>query len=351
MAAREYDWLRVIADAAAAKGALSERLLSVDDSGPAERFVVRRRIESLRDVAGRQIHAIGIGRKIENGKPRDEIAVRVYVSQKLPERLIAPASRIQRDIDGIPTDVIEAAPAYFAALLACSLRRTQRHRPLQAGTSIGNASITGGTLAVKCRSTRAGENGMTLLLGNNHVLADFGLAAPGSSILQPSPQDGGGAADEVATLLRAVPVQEGAATHNRVDAAVAQLRPGITMLDGVCTVGALAGAGEASIGMTVHKHGRSSGYSVGVVDDLACDVILPISRRDPTRVARFVDQIRIRARVTNTRFAIRGDSGALVVAKADRRAVGLLFACPDDGSYAYANPLGAVLDLLDIRLA
>jgi len=49
-------------------------------------------------------------------------------------------------------------------------------------------------------------------------------------------------------------------------------------------------------------------------------------------------------------FAQPGDSGALAMAKGDNSAVGLLFACPDNGSYAYANPISTVLDALEIDL-
>ena len=45
-----------------------------------------------------------------------------------------------------------------------------------------------------------------------------------------------------------------------------------------------------------------------------------------------------------------GDSGALVLTKPGNLAVGLLFACPDNGSFAYANPILAVLDALEIDL-
>jgi len=48
-------------------------------------------------------------------------------------------------------------------------------------------------------------------------------------------------------------------------------------------------------------------------------------------------------------FAQGGDSGALVTTRNKGRAIGVLFACPDNGSFAYANPIAAVLSELEIE--
>lgn len=342
---------RELIDALAAKTMLSERCFARAERGPLAPFVLRRRIRALQSLGGNQIHAIGIGRKFEAGKPTNKVAVRIYVTQKLPKNLLDRAACIPEEVDGIATDIIEAPPAYFAMPLpACTIRRARRQRPLRPGTSIGNAAVSGGTLAARCTSARVGEGGLKLVLSNNHVLADFGAAAIGSAIYQPSPQDGGDLPDTVAQLLRFVPIVAGEAATNRVDAAVATILPGIDSGIAICTVGGISGIGAAVEGMQVHKHARTTGYSIGVVDDLSYDVLLPISRTDLTRVARFVGQIRIRASTANTRFAQGGDSGALIVSKAGNLAVGMLFACPDDGSYACANPIHDVVNALNIVL-
>jgi hypothetical protein len=102
--------------------------------------------------------------------------------------------------------------------------------------------------------------------------------------------------------------------------------------------------------LRVQKHGRTTGLTVGVVDDPSVDVLIPLRRSDPTRVTQFVDQIRVRPVPGMFVFAQSGDSGALVVTKVGCHPVGLLFACPDNGSFAYANPIQAVLDSLEIDL-
>ena len=143
---------------------------------------------------------------------------------------------------------------------------------------------------------------------------------------------------------------QGVLATNQVDAAVAMLDNGIGVEADICTVGAVQGIAPPAMGQLVHKHARTTGYSSGVVDDIACDVLLPLSRAAPERQARFVNQIRIRARAGASLFAQLGDSGALIVEKPGNRAVGLLFACPDNGTHAFANPIRAVLDQLDIDL-
>lgn len=342
---------RDIADALEAKAELAQRCLSLPPGGPrAERHSLR-----LRDAirrAGVQAHAIGVGRKRVGGQATNTVCVRLYVTQKLPEGLLPASVRLPPAIAGIPTDVIEAPPAFFANAEPCTLRRRRLQRPLRPGVSCANAIVAAGTLSAFCRSRHTSEAGLPLLLSNNHVLADFGAAPAGSPILQPSAQDGGSGADLVATLLRAIAIDIGDTTANRVDAALALLDPAVATETAICSVGTVNGLAEARADLVVRKHGRTTGHTVGVIDDPACDFVLPLSRSDPARgVARFVDQIRIEPRQGGFRFAQAGDSGALVVTKPGNRAVGLLFACPDDSSFAYANPIGPVLDMLEIDLA
>lgn len=340
-----------LSDAGAAKSVLSDRYFARFTGMPPVPPVVRQRIETIQRIAESQIHAIGVGRKEAGGESTNTVCVRVYVTQKLPHSRIDRAARVPQYIDGVPTDVIEASPAYLAMpIQSCSLARRARKRPLRPGTSIGNEAVAAGTLGMRCVSRLPAENGKRLLLSNSHVLSNYGAAAIGSAIYQPAPADGGTPLDLVARLLRFEPVIEDVLANNLVDAAVAEIVPGIAVGTEICTVGVVNGVVDAVEGMQVHKHARTTGYSIGIVDDLACDVLVPVSRADPTRRARFINQIRIRARTGSARFAQFGDSGALVISKAGNRAVGLLFACPDDGAYAYANPIQAVLDRLAIEL-
>ena len=316
-----------------------------------EALEMHQRIADLQGRATELLHAVGIGRKRVGGKLTDMLSVRLYVARKLPRRLVGLAAMLPSRIAGIETDVIEAPPAYFAMPLApCTMKRLTRQRPVQPGASLGNVNVIGGTLGARVRSRKAGEHGLRLMLSNNHVLADFGVAPIGSEICQPAIGDGGEPGDVVGRLLRFAPIAMGAQADNRVDAAVASVDGSVALSSSICTVGVVNGVALPSVDMAVHKHARTTGYSSGVIDDVDCDVLVPLSRTDPTRVARFTHQLRIRPRTGSSRFAQGGDSGALIVGKSSNAAVGLLFACPDNGSYAYANPITDVLDTLEVEL-
>jgi hypothetical protein len=211
--------------------------------------------------------------------------------------------------------------------------------------------VNAGTIAAICRSTRAGEGARRYLLGNSHTFADLGAALPGSPILQPSPRDGGKAGDKVASLARFTPIDERDTAVNLVDAAIAELTAAANVKSDICCVGTPQGIVEPKIGTAVQKHGRTTGHSLGIIDDVSVDVVVPLSRSNPARVARFIQQVRIRPAGGSSLFAQGGDSGALVTTRSGNKAVGMLFACPDDGSFAIANPISAVLRALEIDFA
>src|SRR6185295_8729938 len=63
----------------------------------------------------------------------------------------------------------------------------------------------------------------------------------------------------------------------------------------------------AAVGMKVHKHGRTTGYTQGKVIDVAADVNITYD----FGVARFTNQIVIVG--TSGQFSNSGDSGSLIV--------------------------------------
>lgn len=351
---------RAVADAIAAKGEFSsfhfeKSSLLRDRADPPRRRVwgASRRVRDAIAQAQTHIHGIGVGRKIVCGQYTNDPSVRVYVTQKLPEAQLPAAARVPRAIGGIPTDVVESAPAYLAAPPVpptCSLRRTKWQRPLQAGISGSGAAVNAGTLGALCRSTRPSEQNELYVLGANHTFADLGQAPLGAPIVQPSPRDGGTATETIARLVRFAPIDERANAANLVDAALAVLDGAVPMEPRVCSIGSVIGVLDTWTEVTVAKHGRTTGLTRGVIDDPSVDVIVPLSRTNPDRVGRFVRQLRIRPSAGMAVFAQGGDSGALVITRNSALAVGLLFACPDNGTYAYASPIAEVLRALEIEL-
>ena len=287
--------------------------------------------------------------------------------------MLAPRDRLPERIDGIATDVIESAPAFAlgqtavkkappkpakavqrrnvgSAQEACSDNRQILQRPVVAGISVAHEDVTAGTLACLCRSTLASDNPeQVLALSNNHVFADTNRAQIGDNLYQPGPADGGTVADRIATLLRYQEIVVDGRTPNRVDAAVGAILPEIESRPEVCSIGLLDGMERGVEGMAVRKHGRTTGYTEGVITDEAYDALVGMDPADPGAVALFDNQLRIEVTPPYQAIGLGGDSGSLIVNRAAARAVGLFFAGPESGVYGIANQMNDVMEALDVE--
>ncbi len=295
------------------------------------------------------IHAVGVGRKIVEGKPTDTLSVRVYVTRKALLRDLPPAERAPATIDGLPTDVIEAPPADFLSTAPppCTQTRMGPNRPLVGGISTSHVVGDTGTLAYFCRSTHAADSQVDVfLLSNAHIYANYNSAQPGDALIQPGVTDGGTAAAKAAGFHRSVPLLFGGAL-NYVDAAIGML-DNAPYLAEICSIGPVNGVTAATEDDEVAKHGRTTGYTEGIVDDALIDFIM-LPSHSP-RFIKFKDQMRIVPRPPYPLIAKGGDSGSLVVKRTGHEAVGLLHSAAPDGSYAYANHINQVLKLLQITL-
>ncbi len=225
-----------------------------------------------------------------------------------------------------------------------------RLRPAPGGISVGHFRITAGTLGGLARGRTAPRINRLMILSNNHVLANSNAAAIGDCVAQPGPIDGGRCpADQVAVLERFVPINF-AGGANVVDCATAwawpdRVRRELMYISGGVTrlfrVGATPVA--AARGMLVGKSGRTTQLTRGTITAVG----VAINVNYGGRIARFVDQIAIRAAAGD--FSRGGDSGSLIWTWDTRRApVGLLFA--GGGGTTFANRITRVLAALDIQL-
>lgn len=304
------------------------------------------------ESANHNVHAVGVGKKWVEGEETPVDAVRIYVTQKLPRSLLREQDVLPPAIDGIPTDVIESPPALLMGTPPCSVDRMRRQRPIVGGISTGHPSITAGTLACFCHSTRPGDDEeVVFVLSNNHVYADMNRAALGDPLLQQGRRDGGGPGDEIADLARFVTIALGGTVPNRVDAAIGRLRPDVPFTNTVCSIGAITGTDRAVEDMRVRKHGRTTGYTEGVVTDENYDAIVGMDHHNPSVVALFRGQMRVERTAPFPAFGLGGDSGSLVVRRDSSEAVGLYFAGPPSGTYGIANHIEDVLREMEIRLA
>jgi hypothetical protein len=122
----------------------------------------------------------------------------------------------------------------------------------------------------------------------------------------------------VGRFHRAVPLIFGGAL-NYVDAAIGKLANIQYRLE-ICSIGPVNGAMAAREGDEVAKHGRSSGYTEGIVDDELIDFIM-LPNHSQTFI-KFKDQMRIVPRAPYAAIAQGGDSGSLVVKKTGHEALG-----------------------------
>jgi hypothetical protein len=336
-------------DLTAAKSVLSERLLRARMRGRKVAMSAALTIEAARKNAGHNVHGVGVANKIVDGKRTQTPCVRLYVVQKLPQSVVPRASRLPKFIDGVPTDVIEAPQARFHAL-QCSTDRHLRQRPIIGGISAAHSAVNITTLGCFCRSVRASDAGRRYMLSCNHAFANMNNGVPGDEILQPSPGDGGGSSpdgDVIGHLTRFVPLHLDGSTPNRVDAAIAEVAPELAVRREICTIGRLRGIKRAVEGMKVRKHGRTTGYTEGIIEGVDFDWTIPYGTG---YWALVVNQLFIQPAAGFAGFARPGDSGSVVVAKKSRHAVGLYFAGADDGSYGLANPITEVCRALKISI-
>ncbi len=314
----------------------------------------------------RNVTGVGIGFKKAKGKKTNELSIVVLVEKKLPETVLKDEDIIEKELEGVPTDVQEVGR--IKALIQEENPRIKKWRPAPGGVSIGHHDITAGTLGVTVKDAKTGE---LLLLSNNHVLANSNEGDIGDSIFQPGPYDGGREEDKIAELHRFVPINfqvdpgscpfasgtartinelfQTVGSHHRlvpvrlsgkvntVDAAVALPVSNDLVRGGILDIGVLRGTKEAELDMVVEKCGRTTGRTEGTVDvmDTTVNVMYGLGQ-----LATFSHQLVLSA------LSQGGDSGSVVVS--ENKAVGLLFAGSED--VTICNPITLVMGALHIEI-
>ena len=292
-------------------------------------------------TAFRSSNVVGIGAsyKTTAGKLTDTLSITFYVKKKLPRSRIKSENLLPEILPSangraVFTDVKETG--VFRPSNGALVQET----PIESGYSVSN--ITGATGTVGAIVSKPGQT-FRYLLSNSHVLANAGLATPGSDILYPGVTDGGNAGtDWVAMLDQSAPLTPGGAYVNQVDAALAEIlnsRTGDLSFD-ICGAGSPIRFAGPEIGMSVTKRGRTSGETTGQITDADFHFSLTYPG---------VGTCGFAAQALCTRFTEDGDSGSLVVDQNTGNLVGLHFAHANGGSVF--NPIRAVIDALGISFA
>ena len=153
------------------------------------------------------------------------------------------------------------------------------------------------------------------------------------------------AAEAVATAAAEAPpaladriAAQAAIPYNLMDCALARpMNPGMFNPD-ILNIGRVSGSTMPRLGMRVRKHGRTTGYTEGIVDKVNATVKVGYTGG---REAYFTNQVLTRASMSQG-----GDSGSLIVDMDSQNAVGLLFA--GSSLATIFSPIDAVMDALNI---
>ncbi|MEP7101109.1 MAG: hypothetical protein ABI781_11405 [Burkholderiales bacterium] len=331
------------ADLLEAKSSMSRRYLAKAVPSAITAFGLAAPLKAAQNVVG-----VGVGTKFSNGKETSTKCVRFYVGQKIGQDALAANDLLPKEIDGIPTDVIVTGKF---RLLDTAADNKKRRRPVRPGTSIGFKfpPPKAGFVMAGTFGAIVSKGGKFYVLSNNHVLSENGLVALGSPIFQPGLLDGGNeATDQIARLTKFIAIK--GTGFNKVDCAIAELLA-TTKFNAhpMPRVGALASSNPISavVNMGVEKTGRTTGYTRGVVFDIAADVNVGYEDKNGNPfTASFQDQIVITSSPGS--FSAAGDSGSLIVDRASKRATGLLFA--GSASHTIGNHIGDVLAALGVTL-
>lgn len=302
----------------------------------------------------RGVVGVSYGYKERGGKVTDELALRVYVTEKGPAAELASEDLIPREYKGVPTDVLNVLHGDPLQTSVCEDK--EHHMPLVCGMLITNGKVqAGGKYSAGTLGFFATNGGNPpkniVLVSNNHVFFDPGVKV-GDPINQAYPDQTSIAHIENAGMNGAHSYQypgESADTFF-VDAATARLDIDVCSTTGHTikncgvsfanrfrvaagagqTQSPIAGVGRAqSVGDIVSKAGASTGRTVGKVRDPngvhgdgSKMIIIDPTQRDCNN---------------KLQFAIHGDSGAAVlndkneligiVAEGDPTHPGSVFAC------------------------
>jgi hypothetical protein len=312
-------------------------------------------------LSKRNVVACGVGYKEVGGVRTGELCIVVSVIQKTPTLELEAIDLVPQTLEGIKTDVQETG------VIRALQDHTAKWRPAPGGVSCGHVAITAGTLG--CLVTRGDQ---VYILSNNHVLANSNDAEPGDAILQPGSHDGGTMDDQIATLADFVPINFGTGSAicpfatgvaslfnllakpvgsqhrleafredtemNLVDAAIALPLSADLVEKRILEIGEPQGIAEGTLGLAIHKSGRTTGLTSGEITQIDATVQVSYGLG---KTATFTDQLVAGA------MSSGGDSGSAVLDEGNR-VIGLLFA--GSQSTTIMNRIQNVLEALDVSI-
>ena len=247
---------------------------------------------SLLNVVG-----VGVGEKISLGETTDELSIRVYVNQKMPETFFLkyPSEAIPPEIEGVPTDVVKIDDIVKYDNVDSTSEMRQRFRPSPGGCSISHyARNSRGTLGMWVKDKQSGE---PVLVSCWHVIANYGSCCVGDPIIQPGRLDGGKVPEDIiAYLERWVDVRifssdlpsckermklalkaNAPVPWNYIDGAIAKPSSKDVVTNDILGLGKPSGITELKRDMIISKSGATTGVTSGKTFDTDLDIYVKYS--------------------------------------------------------------------------
>ena len=257
-------------------------------------------------------------------------------------------SKLRNSLVGLTGVALVAAAALVGSTPAgADNGPAHRVRNLNFGVSGGNVNdrsrqfCCSGTLGALIQDNL----GTQYILSNNHVLGLADRAQAGDDVSQPGMIDANcQVTTVVADFTTAPPL-----TQN-VDAAIAQLRPGLMNSNGAIEdIGTISSTIRSpAVGLAVQKSGRTTGHTTGSTTSISTTVSIRYPKSCGSgggTLRTFTNQIVI----TPGTFSAGGDSGSLIVTNDNnKQPVALLFA--GSSSSTIGNPIGEVMTRVGARL-
>jgi Peptidase family S64 len=181
-------------------------------------------------------------------------------------------------------------------------------------------------------------NGAKYILSNNHVLNRSDQGSAGDDISQPGLIDNNCQVPRIVGDLSAAPP-----LGSNVDAALALLRPGTMDSTGfIEDIGVPSSTtANATVGMSVAKSGRTTGFTTGTVGSVNTSVSVQY-QRGCGGGKKFVVSYTNQVVINSSSFSAGGDSGSLIVTNnSSHNPVALLYA--GSSSTTIGNPINEVL--------
>ena|GEM_PF-610358 len=280
------------------------------------------------------VMGVDIGYKIEERNKRvleNTLAIRIHVHQKKEENILPPIQIIEKEIDGVITDVIQAnlTQQGYRDFTVSDLR-TLRRNTLIGGISIGGADKESyGTLGAVVFDV---EKDTPMILSNHHVLRDANNPNQlGTEIFQPAiPHLYEDFTEEecIVGKLTRTGVEDG------LDCAVAEIK-NRTGINRIYKLGEIKGVIPPRLGLKLKKSGVKTDITYGVVDGIYWT---GYANQDAKKENRFLKNvihiIPLIGLDSEEEISYPGDSGSIWVTE-NMYAVGLHFT----GENFYNNPI------------